>query len=238
MLAKLPVPKSSLYLIYKNSVNKIALDNIQQEDLYSIGMWNKIPNDKIIEKTKKALEKNGISVFVTNTEEQAKRKALDLIPKGSEVITMSSVTLDTLGISKEINESGRFNSVKNKLMLLDRNTQKKEMNRLGAAPEFAIGSVHAVTEDGHVIIASNTGSQLPAYVYAAGKVIWVAGAQKIVRDTDEGIKRIYEHTFPLEDKRMQKAYGFHSFVSKLLIINREIVPERIILIFVKKSIGF
>lgn len=201
-------------------------------------MWNKIPNGKIIEKTKKALEKNGISVFIANTQEEAKRKALDLIPKGSEVMTMSSVTLDTLEISKEINELGRFNSVRNKLMSLDRNTQKRETNRLGAAPDFAVGSVHAVTEDGHVLIASNTGSQLPAYVYAAGKVIWVVGTQKIVKDTQDGLRRIYEYSYPLEDARAQKAYGVRSNVSKILIINKEIMPERITIILVKEKLGF
>jgi len=200
--------------------------------------WNKIPNDKIIEITEKALKKNGIAVYVVDNRKEALKKALSLIPKGSEVMTMSSVTLDTLGISKEINESGKYNAVRPRLFTMDRTTQAREMAKLGATPDLAIGSVHAVTEDGHVLIASNTGSQLPAYVYAAGKVIWVVGAQKIVKNIDEGMKRLYEYTLKLESKRLKSLYGVKSNVSKILIINKEINPNRITLIFVKENIGF
>lgn len=153
-------------------------------------------------------------------------------------MTMSSVTLDSSGISSEINNSKKFNAIRDKLYSMDRNQQKIEMNRLGAAHEYAVGSAHAVTEDGMVLIASNSGSQLPAYAYGAGKVIWIVGAQKIVKNLDEAFKRIYEYTFPLEDARAKKAYGMNSNVSKILIVNKEIQPERIILIFVDEVLWF
>ena len=153
-------------------------------------------------------------------------------------MTMTSVTLEMIGISKEIEESGRFNSIKKKLLSMDRKTHGREMQKLGAAPEYAIGSVHAVTEDGEILIASNSGSQLPAHSYGSDKVIFVVGAQKIVKNIDEGMKRIYEHSFPLEDERAMKAYGMHSGVNKILIINKEFQPARIKVIFVKEKIGF
>ena len=112
------------------------------------------------------------------------------------------------------------------------------MAKLGAAPDWVVSSVHAVTEDGHLLIASNTGSQLSAEVYSGGKVIFVVGAQKIVKDNIEGLGRIYEYVLPLEDARAQKAYGIHSNVSKILIINKEIMPERITVILVKEKLGF
>ena len=156
-------------------------------------------------------------------------------------MTMSSTTLDTIGLSEEINKKGsKFKPVRDKLYSMDRATQVQEMNRLGAAPEYALGSVHAVTEDSHVVIASNTGSQLPAYAYAALHVIWVVGTQKIVKNMDEGMKRIYEYVLPLESARANKAYNITtgSFVSKLLIINREITPGRVTVIFVGEKLGF
>ena len=122
---------------------------------------------------------------------------------------------------------------------MNRETDHREMQRLGAAPEYVIGSVHAVTEDGKVIIASNTGSQLPGYAYSADHVIWVVGAQKIVKNVDEGIKRIYEYVLPLESERAHKAYGVEgSFVSKLLIMNREPNPNRIKIILIKEPAGY
>ena len=202
--------------------------------------WDKLASKRSIQNTVKALEQNGIEVMVVNRGKEAKEKALEYIPEGSEVMTMTSTTLDTIRLSEEINKAdGKFKPVRDKLYAMDRNTQAQEMNRLGAAPEFAVGSVHAVTEDGHILIASNTGSQLSAYAYGALHIIWVVGAQKIVKNTDEGIKRIYEHSLPLESERAKKAYGAPgSAVNKILIINQEVQPGRVKLILVKEKLGF
>lgn len=201
--------------------------------------WNNLPSENSLQTTIKALQQNGMNAIVVNTGKEAKEKALEIIPEGSEVMTMSSVTLDTIGLSEEINKAdGKFKPVRDKLYSMDRKTQAKEMNRLGAAPEFAVGSVHAVTQDGHVLIASSTGSQLPAYVYGAGKVVWVVGTQKLVKNTNEGMKRIYEYVFSLEDERARAAYGMGSGVNKLLIVNKEFAPGRITVILVKEKLGF
>ncbi len=206
-----------------------------------MNQFDQLASKEIIDKTIDALAANGIEAKYVENGEQAKKEVLELIPKGAEVMTMSSATLDTIGLSQAINkDEAKFKPIRDKLYAMDRVTQAQEMNRLGAAPEFAVGSVHAVTEDGHVLIASNTGSQLPAYVYGALKVIWVVGTQKIVKNTDEAIKRIYEYVLPLESERANKAYNIStgSFVSKLLIINKEIKPGRITLIFVGEKLGF
>ncbi len=187
------------------------------------------------------LKKNGITAEVVSSKEDALERVKELIPDGAEVMTMSSETLRLSGIADEINKGDKFISVKNKLSEMDRETENLEMQKLGAAPTYAIGSVHAVTEEGHVFIASNTGSQLPAYVYGSSHVIWIVGTQKIVKDDNEAIKRIYEYVLPKESVRLSKQYGdpnLKSNVSKLLIVNKEINPERIKIIFVKEELGF
>ena len=163
--------------------------------------FSQLASDESINRAKDALSKNGIEVFVVGNGAEAKEKIFQIIPDGAEVMNMTSVTLDFTEIAKEINESGKFNSVRNKFAKMYRKTQGTEMQKLGAAPEWVIGSVHAVTEDGKIIIASATGSQLPAYAYGAGHVVWVVGSQKIVKDLDEGMKRIYEYVLPLESER-------------------------------------
>ncbi len=200
--------------------------------------WDQLADKEIINKVVEALKKNNIEAKFVENGEAAKREVFALIPEGAEIMNMTSRTLDTLGISKEIVDSGKYNSVRKKLMGMDRSTQGLEMKKMGAAPEWVIGSVHAVTEDGHVLIASQGGSQLPAYVYGASHVIWVVGAQKIVKNIEEGIKRIHEHSLPLEDARARQAYGTGSAVNKLLIINKEVKPGRISLILVNEVLGF
>lgn len=202
--------------------------------------WGILASDKSIQKTINALKINGINAILVKNKKEAKQKVLDLLPKNAEVMNMSSVTVDSLGLPKVIQESGIYNSVKNKLAKMDRQTQGLEMQRLGAAPQYAVGSVHAVTEDGKLLIASNSGSQLPAYAYGALHVIWVVGTQKIVENVDQGIKRIYEYVLPLESERANKAYNISSgsYVSKLLIINKERIPNRLTVILVKEKLGF
>ena len=121
---------------------------------------------------------------------------------------------------------------------MNRETQGDEIRRLGASPDYAAGSVQAVTEDGHVLLASKTGSQLGPYASGAGKVIWVAGAQKIVKDVTEGLRRIQEYCYALEDVHMQELYKIGTEVNKILIINKEMRPGRNTMIIVKEEVGF
>jgi hypothetical protein len=201
--------------------------------------YTKLPTKEIVTNTINALRENNISAEFFENREDLKKKLEELLPEGAEVMTMTSVTLDSLGITEIVNNSGKYNSLKSKLSTMDRATQGKEMNMMGTAPDFAIGSVHAVTEDGKVVIASNTGSQLPAYAYGSGRVIWVVGAQKITKDLDQAMDRVYSYTLPLESERAKKAYGVEgSNVSKLLIISKEVKPGRINILFLNENVGF
>lgn len=199
--------------------------------------WNELASEDEVERTIEALKKNGINAFLVQTKEEAKEKALEMIPDDAEIFTMTSMTLEACGIDKEINESHLYKPVRN-IMNDPKDLDKRDLKKIGAAPEYVIGSVHAVTQEGAVLIASNTGSQLPAYAYGSDKVIWVVSTAKIVEDTDEGIKRIYEHSLPLEKERAKEAYGITSAVSKILIINKEVSPQRINIIFVNEVLGY
>ena len=132
----------------------------------------------LITKATTALSSHGITVHVTDDPDQTRKLVHSLIPKGSEVMTATSTTLNQLGLTDVLNDSGTYNSVKSQLSKLDRNTDGLVMQKLGAGPDYIVGSVHAVTEDGKVIIASGSGSQLPAYTYGASHVIWVVSTKK------------------------------------------------------------
>ena len=73
-------------------------------------------------------------------------------------------------------------------------------------------------------------------------MIWVVGAQKIVRDVEEGLRRIHEYIVPLESERARKAYNlpsdFKTFPSKILLFNREVSPGRVKLLIVNEAVGF
>jgi L-lactate utilization protein LutC len=191
-----------------------------------------------IKRTVQALEANNIHVVVAEDGDDAKKTLYELIPANAEVFTSSSETLKALGVAEEIDKSGRYNSVREKMSMMDRKTQNREMEKLGATPEYMVGSVQAVTEDGEVIIASKTGSQMSGYAAAAAHVIWVVGTQKIVPTYDDGMERIETYVLPLEMARAFKAYGVASSINKLLVIKKEFTPGRTTMILVKEQLGF
>lgn len=197
----------------------------------------KLASDVQIQKVTKALEANGIKVLIAKTGEEAKHMVLDLVPQGAEVYSNMSKTLDTLGLSAEFDKSGRYNAVRPRVLALDRKTQADEIRKLRTIPDYIVGSVHAITEAGEVLTASGTGSQISSYAYGAGKVIWVVGTQKIVSDLSEGFRRIKEYSHPLEDTRMQEAYGVNSSLNKILVLTRD-MPGRITIVLVKEELGF
>jgi hypothetical protein len=191
-----------------------------------------------VDRTAAALEANGISVVRAADAADAKRIVLGLIPEGSQVHHGASQTLEASGITEEIERSGRYEPLRPRIWSMDRQTQADEIRRLAAAPDVMLGSVHAVTESGALLAASMSGSQLGPYASGAGRVILVVGTQKIVSDVDEGLRRINEYAVPLEDARAQAAYGVHSGVNKVLIVNREITPGRITVVLVDEVLGF
>ena len=197
-----------------------------------------LADDARVARTEAALEANGIRVLRASNAAEAKRIVLDLIPDGSQVHSGASQSLDVSGIIDEIEGSSRYDALRPHIWSLDRETQADEIRRLSAAPDVMLGSVHAVTETGALLAASMSGSQLGPYASGAGRVILVVGTQKIVSDLDEGLRRINEYSLPLEDARAQAAYGIRSAVNKVLIINREIVPERVTVVLVDEVLGF
>ena len=196
-----------------------------------------LASDERIAQTLAALGPRGFTAEVVENGAAARARVLELLPLGAEVFTSLSETLVQIGLAADINESGRYNAIRPKLSKLDRTTQRREMKKLAATPDFVVGSVAAITEDGQIMVASGSGSQIGHYTYEADKVILVAGVQKIVRDAAEGLRRIEEYSLPLENERMHKAYGFPSSLAKILTIRRD-NAGRTTLILVKERLGF
>jgi hypothetical protein len=162
---------------------------------------------------------------------------LDLLPVGAEVGEGASMTLDAIGVTEVIEKSGRYDAVRPRTRSMDRATQMREIRKLGAAPDVQINSVAAVTEDGRMVVASMTGSQLGPIGFGSGRVILVVGAQKIVPDLATAFRRVEEYSYPIEDAKIQAAFGRRSAINKLLVLNAEIVPGRVAVILVREPVG-
>jgi acyl-CoA hydrolase len=191
-----------------------------------------------IQKASAALEAHGFAVKVVDTAEDARAYVRSILPKDRSVFTSSSETLRISGLEDDINGSGEYNAVRTQLDKLDRNTQMAEMKRLSATPDVVVGSVHAITEDGRILIGSGSGSQLGPYAYGAGKVIWVVGSQKVVPDLETGLRRVQLYSYPKEDIRLRGKYGMPSSLNKILIENADRPAGRSTIVLIREPIGF
>ena len=193
-----------------------------------------------IERTAAGLRAKGYEVDVVADAAAARSLVLGLLPDGAEVGQGASQTLADSGITAELETSGRFEAVRARTRAMDRTTPEglSAMRKLGVGPDHYVNSAHAVTEDGTIVVASNTGSQLAPLAFGAGEVVLVVGSQKLVPDLASAFRRIEEHILPLESNRMQGLYGVDSEIKKVLIIYKEFRPERIRVVIVREPIGF
>jgi acyl-CoA hydrolase len=196
-----------------------------------------LPDEQTLASAVTALEEHGFSVEVVDDLGAAREAVLARIPRGSSVMTNTSLTLAETGIADAINDGGPYESARNAMLAFDFATQAQNMKAIGGQPDYALGSVHAVTRDGTLVIASASGSQLASYAWGAANVIFVVGAQKLVPTLEAAHERIYQHSLVLEDARAIAAYGQHSSVGKVLEIHQEL-PGRIHIVLIRRVVGF
>ena len=190
-----------------------------------------------IERAAAALRTHGFDAQIVEDGEAAKHLVLSLIPEGAEVGEGASATLDQIGVTAAIEKSGCYEAVRPRTRSMDRATQMREIRKLGAAPDFQVNSVQAVTEDGRMLVVSFGGSQLGPIGFGAGRVILVVGAQKVVPDLATAFRRVEEYSYPIEDAHLQEAFGRHSAAHKMLVLNGEVSPGRTTVILVRQPVG-
>jgi hypothetical protein len=183
------------------------------------------------------LRERNFEVLIVDGPAEAKAEVMSRIPEGSEVHSAKSKTMEDIGVFKELMESGKYDFLRIKQFKMDRNTQAREMRKLVAAPDTEVGSVHAVTREGQLVVASASGSQMGPYSGSSGHLILVVGSQKLVPDLDTAIRRIHSHVFPYEDARLREQMGVGTKVARVLIMERDYMPGRTTVILVRQPVG-
>ncbi len=200
--------------------------------------FSKSANEEAIQRTAGSLRKRGFTVDVVSNPEEARSLVRTMLPLDKTIFTATSETVRLSGLDEDINgSSSPFKSIRRELNNLDPQASFRERVKMGAVPDVVVGSVHAITEDGQVLVASASGSQLGPYAAGAEKVIWIVGSQKIVPDLNTGLRRLQMYSYPLEDIRAREKYNMPSALVKTLIFNGE-RPGRINIVLVRSPIGY
>ena len=193
-------------------------------------------SEATLQQAAERLRERNIEVVIVNNGEEARQVALERIPKGAQVHSGKSQTLQEAGIFDAIMDPNQYDALRHQILKMDRKTQGKEIRKFMAAPDFMLGSVNAITEAGILVAASATASQIGPYANTAGKVILVVGSQKIVPNLETAFRRIRDHVQPWEEAQVRKAANMGTFIGKILIIEREWIKERMTVILVREPI--
>jgi len=200
--------------------------------------FSRAASEESIRIAAESLTKNGFEVRVVDSPADARISVEKILPLDKTIFTASSETLRLTGLDQLINGPDRkYMSVRHELAKMDMNTQFRQMLKIGAVPDVVVGSVHAVTESGTVIVGSGSGNQIAPYVTGAEKVYWVVGSQKIAKDVETGLRRLEQYSYPLEGVRMHEVRNKGSSIRKILIVYGD-TPGRTSIVLVRQPIGF
>jgi len=203
--------------------------------------YDTLATKEVIDETIKNLAGNNVEGIFVETSKEALEKIKELIPAGASVMNGSSVTLEQIGFVDYLKgETHAWNNL-HKGIIDEKDTEKQMVLRKHAVlSDYYLGSVHALSQTGEFIVASNSGSQLPHIVYTSPNLIFVVGAQKLVPNLEEGMKRLTEHVIPKEDVRMMEKFNIHTYPSKILIFKREaaFLQRKVRMIIVNEKLGF
>ncbi len=183
------------------------------------------------------LRERNFEVVIVENATEAKAAVLERIPEGASVHSGKSKTLEDAGVFAALMNSDRHDFLRRRTSKMDRQTQGDEIRKINSSPDVMLGSAHAVTEAGQIVITSASGSQIGPIASGAAQLILVIGSQKIVPDLDGAFRRIQEHVFPWEDARLREAMGIGTKITRTLILEQDFMPGRTTIILVREPIG-
>ncbi len=203
--------------------------------------YDTLASDAVIEKTRQALQSRGFQSTVVSSGTEALELIKTFISPGASVMNGSSRTLEEIGFIDYLKSGAHgWNNLHAAVLAEKDPTKQALLRKQSVLSDFYLGSVHAVAETGEIVIASNTGSQLPHIVYTSPNLIFVVSTQKITPTLQDALARVQEHVIPLEDARMMSVYKSHTALNKELILRGDpaFLGRTIRVIFVKEKLGF
>lgn len=203
--------------------------------------YKNLADKQSLDQTVLALTKHGYTVVTVEDKEKALEEIKKLIPSGSSVMNGSSVTLEQIGYPDYLaNGQHGWVDLHAKIKAEEDAAKRALLRKESVSSDYYLGSVHALTENGEMIIASNTGSQLPHIAFTSPNLVFVVSTKKIVATIDDGLKRLEEHVIPLEDKHMQDLYGMGTQLNKILIFKGEsqMIGRKVTLLLIEEDLGF
>jgi hypothetical protein len=230
-------------IVYRDTamanITRYSSVHLMEEAGVDPAVWSKVPSPTVVGNTKKEIENRGIKVIVAKNGEDALTILKGLLPPGAEVMNGSSTTLIEIGYEEFIaGDTTGWDLLHKRIIAENDSAKRAEIRRKSVTAEYFISGVNAISETGEIVGCDATGSRVSAWPFAAGHLILVSGANKIVPTLDDALNRVRNIAFPLENARARKAYGIPSVIGKCVILSNERIPGRTTLILVNEALGY
>jgi hypothetical protein len=203
--------------------------------------YDTLADKQLVEETITALNANGFKAESVATKAEALEKIKAMIPAGVSVMAGSSTTLNEIGFTDYLKEGKHgWNNLKEAILAETDSAKQGMLRKQSVISDWYLGSLHAVSKDGQIVIASASGSQLPHLVFTSQNLILVVSTQKITQSLDDSMTRLKEYVFPLEDARMKSVNMGGSVLAKILLLEKEpsFMGRNFHVIFVEEKLGF
>ena len=157
-------------------------------------MRNEVLGKRVVQ----ALESRNMEAYYVETKEEAAKKALELIPKGSSI---------SMGGAASVKECGLYDAVSSgDYVFYDRdrvNTQeeKEEIALRAFSADWFLGSVNAMSENGVFINIDGNANRVAAYAYGPKNVLLIVGMNKIVKTEADAMSRARNEAAPVNAQR-------------------------------------
>ena len=155
------------------------------------------------ERAKKVIEKlqaHDFKALYVRTKGEAVQEILKYVNPKQTVGVGGTVTVRDLGLVERLESQGNivYDHWKPGLS----KEKVSELRKLQLTCEVFLSSVNAVTLNGELVNIDGAGNRVGAMTFGPGKMILVAGYNKIVDDVQEAIHRIKNIAAPLNAKRL------------------------------------
>lgn len=203
--------------------------------------YTTLASPEAVQATMAALTARGHLPELLSTASEALTRIQALIPAGASIMNGSSRTLEQIGFIPYLKDGQHgWNNLHAAILAEKDPAQQAILRAQSVVSDFYLGSAHAIAQTGEIVVASNSGSQLPHLVYTSKNIILIVGTHKITPDLSTAFERLETYVYPLEDARMKGTGASGSFISKLLIINREpsFSGRKFHILFVPEVLGF
>ena len=204
----------------------------------------------MIEKLRAALAGRGIELVHVADRAEARKQVLQRIPQGASVMNGGSHTVEDIGVLEALRDGYQW--LRPAIAATNDREERTRKRRQAVTADWLIGGVNAITMSGEIVNVDGSGNRLAGYAFGAGKVILVAGVNKVVPDLAAALDRIRNTAAVQECRKLGKqtpcavtgqcdndaCRGPDRQCGKILIIENEKIAGRITVVLVDEPLGF